>query len=289
MFKRRFSSVIDLPQKNIAAFSQYLNLAPKPGVLLVTSLEISNGNLDITTKDFNVRGVVSSRVNVIGKIVDYLDMSIYSLGMKGLEINNVSFKTAQGSSDGRFGISRIKYNKLTISDMKSQVQLSGKELLLENVYAKAFDGTIGGNLKLKMDRDFSYDALMKVTNFDIASFINDFDLKEKFEMTGTLKGEVVVKGNGAFLEILTGKLSSLESGGSLIIKDTRFLENMARNTNQSKDLLVENFKDYHYTIGAIKLFLDKGNLNLDIALDGETGKRNITIVLHDFILKKEGI
>jgi hypothetical protein len=279
---------INLPQKSITAFSQYLNLDPK-GVFLVKSLELSTFNLDLKAKDFNISGVLFSQVNLIEKIMDYLDIKIDSLGIQGLNLSNISFKAAQGSSEGCFGISQIKYNKLNISEIKSQVMLSGKELFLENVYAKAFDGNIGGNLKFKIDQDFSYDAVLRITNLDIARFINDFDLKEKFEMTGRLIGDLAFKGKGSYIEILNGKLSSLESGGMLIIKDTKFLENMARDTNQSLDLLVENFKDYHYNIGTIKLFLDNSNLILDIVLDGETGKRNINIVLHDSRLKKEGI
>jgi len=30
--------------------------------------------------------------------------------------------------------------------------------------------------------------------------------------------------------------------------------------------------------------LDKGNLVLDISLDGETGKRNLNVIVHDFRL-----
>jgi len=167
--------------------------------------------------------------------------------------------------------------------------LSGKELFLENVYANVLGGNIGGNLKFKINQDFSYGAALKIINLDIARFINDFDLKEKFEMTGRLSGDLALKGKGSDIEILNAKLSSLESGGRLIIKNTKFLENMARDTNQSLDLLVENFKNYHYNTGTIKLFIENRNLIMDTVLDGEAGKRNIDIILHDFKSKKEGI
>lgn len=278
---------INLPQKNIAEFSQYLNVSPK-SAFLVKSLEFSDFNLDVKAKNFNVSGVVSCRVNPIGQIIDYLDVKIDALGIQGLNLSNLSFKAAQGSSEGRLGIDQIKYNKLNISEIKSQTRLSGKELSLSGASAQALDGNIEGNLKLRIEQDAGYDALLKFTNLDIGRFIDDFELKEKFEMTGRLSGNLTLKGQGANIEILNGELSTLESGGMLIVKDTKFLENMARNTNQSLDLLVENFKNYHYNIGAIKLSLDNNNLMLDAALDGETGKRNINIVLHDFRLKKEG-
>ncbi len=278
---------INLPQKNIAEFSQYLNLSPK-SAFLVKSLELSDFNLDLKAKNFNVSGVVSCRVNPIGQIMDYLDIKIDALGIQGLNLSNLSLQAAQGSSQGSFRIDRMKYNKLTISEIKSQARLSGKELSLSGASAQALDGNIAGSLKLKIDKNASYGAVLKFTNLDIARFIDDFQLQEKFEMTGRLSGNLTLQGKNAEIEILNGEFSTLESGGMLIVKDTKFLENMARNTNQSLDLLVENFKNYHYNIGIIKLSLDNNNLMLGAALDGETGKRNINIVLHDFRLKKEG-
>jgi hypothetical protein len=278
---------INLPQKSIAEFSQYLNLGPK-SVLLVKSLELSDFNLDLKAKDLNASGVFSIQVNLIEQIMDYLDIKIDALGIQGFNLSNFSLKAAQGSSEGYFGISQMKYDKLNISAIKSAVRLLGKELFLDGVSACALDGDIGGNLKFRIALDIDYGADLKFTNLDIARFINDFDLKEKFEMTGRLGGDLTLKGKGTDIEILNGRLSSLESGGMLMIKDTKFLENMARNINQSLDLLVENFKNYHYNIATIKLFLDKSNLIIDAALDGETGKRNLNIVLHGFRLKKEG-
>ena len=276
----------NLPQKSIAEFSQYFNLGSK-SVFLIKSLEFSNFNLDLKAKDFNISAVLSLQMNLMEGIAEYLDIKIDSLGIQGFNLNGVTLKTGQGLSDGHFGISQMKYDKLNISEIKSQAKLSGKELFLEGLSAKALDGNIGGNLKFKIDQDFSYAAILSITNLDIARFINDFDLKEKFEMTGRLNGDLTFKGKGPDIKILNGKLFSLEPGGMLIIKDTKFLENVARNSNQSLDLLVGNFNNYHYNIGTIKLFLENNNLVLDIALNGETGKRDINIVLHDFKLKKE--
>jgi len=92
---------INLPQKSITAFSQYLNLGPK-GVFLIKSLELSSLNLDLKAKDFNISGVLSSQVDLSEKIMDYLDIKIDSLGIQGLNLSNIYFKAAQGSSEGYF-------------------------------------------------------------------------------------------------------------------------------------------------------------------------------------------
>ncbi|MCX5656685.1 MAG: YdbH domain-containing protein, partial [Candidatus Omnitrophica bacterium] len=243
----------NLPQKNIAEFSQYFNLGSK-SAFLVKSFEVSDLNFILQAKDFNASGVFSSRVNLIERITEYLDIKIDSLGIQGFNLSGVILKASQSLSDGHFGINRMKYDKLNISDIKSQARLSGKELLLEGLSAKALDGDIGGNLKLKVDQDISYSAILKFIKLDISKFVNDFNLKDKFEMTGRLSGDLVFESKGAEIKVLNGKFSSPESGGMLIIKDTKFLENMAHNSSQPINLLMESFKNYHYNMGTIKLF-----------------------------------
>ena len=127
---------------------------------------------------------------------------------------------------------------------------------------------------------------MEFINLDLAKFVDDFNLGKKFQITGRLNGAMNFKGAGFDIYALTGDFSATEYGGMLVIKDTRFLENLARNYEQPLDILVESFKDYHYNIGTMRLSLDKENLILDVALDGDAGKRNLNIILHNFVLRK---
>ncbi|MGD9015028.1 MAG: YdbH domain-containing protein, partial [Candidatus Omnitrophota bacterium] len=130
---------------------------------------------------------------------------------------------------------------------------------------------------------------LKFVNLDLETLVHDFGLNKKVELSGKLTGRLNFQGAGLNLHALNGDFSSAEYGGRLIIKDTQFLENLARNSKQPLDIFVESFQDYEYNTGIIRLALDKGNLILDIALDGEAGKRNLNITLHDFRLKQEGL
>jgi len=210
------------------------------------------------------------------------DISIYLPQIGSLIIKDLIF------NETGLQVALIKLNNLTISGIDGKFKIAGNQLNLSPVSAQSLGGIIDADIKIKFDQIAGYEAVLKFTALDIAKFIRDFDLKDKFEMTGRLSGNLTLKGQGSDIKTLNGELSTLKSGGMLIIKDTKYLENIARNTNQSLDLLVENFKNYHYNIGAIKLSLNNNNLMLDAALDGETGKRDIKIVLHDFSLKKEG-
>jgi hypothetical protein len=71
----------------------------------------------------------------------------------------------------------------------------------------------------------------------------------------------------------------------MVVRDETMLKNMAQAADQPLDILMESFKDYHYNTGVMKVGKVKDDLSLDIALDGEKGKRNLSVTLHDFSLR----
>jgi hypothetical protein len=97
-----------------------------------------------------------------------------------------------------------------------------------------------------------------------------------------------LEGTGGSFRILDGAFAAREPGGKLIIKDKQFLERLAASTNQSLNMIVENFRDYHYNTGIIKAGIDQGNIVLNAELEGQAGKRSLGIVLHDFFNKEAG-
>jgi len=155
--------------------------------------------------------------------------------------------------------------------------------------AKVLDGRLKGDLSFLLVREQEYSAKLEFVDLDLATFIRDFDLSKKYELTGRLCGTATLKGRGRSLRILDGNFSAAQEGGLLVIKDTRFLENMARRSGQSLDILMESFKDYKYNTGIMQLSLERDNLVFNIVLDGNSGKRNLSITLHDFSLISEGM
>ena len=104
-------------------------------------------------------------------------------------------------------------------------------------------------------------------------------------MTGMLNGSLIINGIGKNINVITGDLTSSTDGGNVTITDTGFLENMARNSKLPTNVVVDSFKDYHYNVGLVKMFLDHGDLNMNVDLDGARGKRNLKVDLHDFNLE----
>ena len=207
------------------------------------------------------------------------------VSIEGFLLKRLSpFSIIRGRLEGDFYLRKIQYNKLRIDDIQGRFLLERRRLFLSSLYAHVLGGDVSGDSGFIMDKSAAYSFNLKLTDLDMEKFVNDFNLKEKFLLTGKLSGAVNLLAEKADIKALSGDFSTSESGGVLIIKDNKFLENMAINSGQSLDILVENFQNYRYNTGMMKLSFDKGNLIFNIDLEGGTGKRNLSITLHDFKL-----
>jgi len=184
---------------------------------------------------------------------------------------------------GALSISKIQSGNWILSDIKSVVIMSNKDFIFEPLAGHIYSGLFEGNIKLKLDDVLGYEGQIKLNNLSLADFINAFKLDDKTKVQGLMNGHLTINGRGGKLRTLNGDFSSDQQGGFVVIKDTRFLDHFAGQSNQSSVLLMESLKNYHYNTGNLRLSLDQGVALLEINLNGETGKRNFEIRLHDFL------
>ncbi len=182
-------------------------------------------------------------------------------------------------------IRKFQYGKFTAQNIMAKLRWKGKHVFLDALSGHLLNGTVKGKGSLTLGGGSRYLIQLNFTNLDLADFVKDFELKEKVEMTGMLSGTMTLKGTGNNIDILNGNFNSSPGGGNVTIKDTQFLENMARSSKLPPNIVVDSFKDYHYNVGLVRMLLDRGDLVLDVALDGVTGKRNLKMDLHEFSLK----
>jgi len=205
-----------------------------------------------------------------------------------------------GSSVSISGCSLKPFKQLTLFDIKVKkanvYNLKAKEIrfdydifsiirektLKSYLTAQTLGGRIEGNVRLKMDKGRQYLIELKFINLDLDKFVKDFNLDDKIQISGRLGGRLSLEGENLVIKLIDGNFIAGQDGGILTIKDERFLENVAKRSGQSLDILVESFKNYPYNKGLMKLSLKKGDLVFNIALDGEAGKRDLNIILHDF-------
>jgi hypothetical protein len=272
--------------KEIAQIKGYFNLGSGKGALKVNEVEISDLALMLETRDINFSGKISLALDPEENSIKNIDLKLDSLDAQGLLLENGYLSGRPSGEGAKFYALNIRYNDVKMSEVSGSVFVKENTVFLKSFKAKIFDGAISGGMSYRIDkvRDFTID--LKVDGLDLSTFVREMKMENKFQMTGELGGNALLNGNGLTLLRIEGDFSTAPGGGVLTIKDTRFLENMAKDSGQSLDILMESFKQYQYNIGLMKLSVDGSNLLLDIALDGASGKRNFNVVLHDFLSKK---
>ena len=132
-----------------------------------------------------------------------------------------------------------------------------------------------------------YGARLTFNGVDILELMKAARADKKFEMTGKLTGTLTISGRGPRVEALSGEFRALEPGGMLVIKDEALLREMAERSKQNIDIVMESLKNYHYNKGRLGLRMEGGSLVADVALEGAAGRRDLSVVVHDFSPRKE--
>lgn len=276
---------VNLGQKNIAQLTQEFNLASRKRFSL-DFLELSNLSLNLNSADLRLEAMLSLGLDLAHRLINDVDFIVVSLDGPDVNLNDACLIAYQKSYPGVFHINQLKYNKLLVGKIRSLVRLEDKSLFLDSLSAEISGGKLEGVLSLRLEKNVEYLANLKFKDIDLNKLFNELNLNEKADISGKINGALTLKGSGPDIKVISGDITTAEGGGVLTIKDNDYLKKMAANSNQSLDILMESFRNYQYNIGIIKLSLDKGNLVLDIALEGEAGKRELNITLHDFNLRR---
>jgi len=278
------SVYITTPKQKMQEFFGCLKLDGKESPFKVVN--ISDLSLNLNTQDLTADAALSLKLNLAQQSLDYLDLTMNHFKIFDVYLEDIFLKLNFGQGD--FLIGQLKYDNLSVNGIKGNIKLQGRQLSLSGLRAKVLNGDLEGELNLKLDKEAQYSINLKCTGLDTEKFVKDFEFGKEFNMTGTISGDIKLMGKGAAIEVLGGSFSTHPAGGTLVIINTKFLENIAQSMHQPVDLLVESFKDYRYNVAIMNLSLENNNVMLRISLDGATGKRNLNVVLHDFGIKKEG-
>jgi hypothetical protein len=277
---------INLAQNSLWEFGKLLNLKNQKSALRVNSLQLSNLGLDIESPELMLKAQVSAGIDLINQSADYFALRVVFLEGSGLQLKDAFVEAKRKSYPGLLRIAEIKYDKLAIKKIEGKARLEDKSLFLDSLSAEVLGGAIRGSAHLELRPAGEYLVELQAKDVDLAAFINDFNLGEKVSLSGSLSGSVTLQTKGYDISLLSGDFSAEAPGGMLTIKDTAYLEGIARSSSQPMDLLVESFKNYRYNTGMMKLSFEKDNLILDIVLEGEAGRRNLSVTLHDFKLRR---
>jgi hypothetical protein len=277
---------VTMPNNGISEMAKLIKLG-SGRAFLITALDLSRAKLDLNFLDLQLKAGFGLRVNLLRQLLDSLDLEIDSLAGQGVSVQGVKLKVSQGTKDGWFALRLIKKDKAKVENITATVRLADKMLFLDNLHGELLGGDFHGSVKFKLEENPGYSLALNLRELDLARLVDEFNLQEKIKLSGKLTGDVVLAGEGRNIRLISGELYSSADGGLLTINDDRYLKEVARNSGQSFDILVESFKNYHYNKGTANLSLDKGNLIFKIDLDGASGKRQLNVTVHNLIPERE--
>ncbi|MCM8781259.1 MAG: YdbH domain-containing protein, partial [Candidatus Omnitrophica bacterium] len=182
----------------------------------------------------------------------------------------------------RFYIRDIQYDRYRLKNLEGNANFIENTLMLNNISAELFRGRLKGELELSFDSLRTFRLNLEFLYIDLENFSETANLQQKIKLSGTLSGKLSLEGTKDNFSFINGDFVTLPPGGEFSIKDNRYLERLANQSGQALDLIMENFKNYYYNNGSLKLHLNKNNLEVKINLDGKNGKRNLDITMHNF-------
>lgn len=278
--------VIDQQGESIQGFSRQLNLGGSKAAFTLDSLELSDIELDLESSEVSLKANLSLLFDVKGGSLSSCDINIGSLASAGFKLKNATLSVSQSGPVGAFSIAQATYSDVKLRNVKAKTRLKNNLLTLDSLSAQVLGGQAQGSAKLFLGRDMHYTANLEFIKLDLATIVRDFKLEEKVQLQGNLGGSFILEGSGLSIQAIGADMSADKEGGTLTIKDHNYLGALARKTNQSMELIVDSFKSYRYNAGVVKLSLQDANLVFDIKLEGEAGKRDLTVVLHDLNLTR---
>lgn len=197
--------------------------------------------------------------------------------------NAALFSTSvQNKFKGNFQAENIIAQKIELSNLDMALEFSGDALSIPEFKVSAFEGEIKGSCMANLSSagvKFSADITGK--GIDLAKLDEDFNLKEKFEVTGLCDFYLKAKGNQKGLTELSGDLTAHEGGGKFIITDKDTLNRLNVSQEINLDAALEGIKNYRYDTGLARIYIEDGNIVVRMFMDGALGKRDLTVVLHD--------
>lgn len=241
-----------------------------------------SGSYDLKVKEARVYYSIASIFKKKMDKIEAFNLNISSLKTDLFEIEGIILNAARNQAAGEFYIKTINYNKLKIGDVAGKTELKGNLLYIRPLFVSFLGGNVKGEFNISLDQDMNYDLRLNSQGLEIKKLVDEMKFNEKFNMTGRLEGEFYLSGKIGEIKNIKGSFRTDNSGGTLVINDKTFLEYIAKQSNQPLDIIVESFRNYNYNNGIINLGMENNSLIMSIKLDGNAGKRSLTVVLHDF-------
>ncbi|RJP61019.1 MAG: hypothetical protein C4541_02815 [Candidatus Auribacter fodinae] len=186
--------------------------------------------------------------------------------------------------NGTLSVRSSSYKKFVLQNVECEYTVHDKTISVVCSHIEFAGGTGKGSVTAQQDNDglvitgsFSFSNLNALDVFTI------LNLNTKMSMTGLWNATLDVRYVHDRFETLGGTLYAVPPGGDMHIKDAQMIANMIPPNQRNNPHIVDSIVNYTYSDGKITISLEEKSILFNLNLNGNTGKRNIDIYLHDLM------
>lgn len=276
---------VTLPRKRLIELSEYLRLDPRGGGVRIERLSLADARLDVLTQEARlVARVERLRLLPAAQIVQEASLQIDSFSGMGVELKGAKVSASAAGAPGELKIQKLSLGKLALEEVSSALVLENSKVTLSPLTARILGGTVQAKLEFWPLGSQAYYGNFSASNLSLQRITDDFELKERFDMTGIFNGDLSIAGYGMHVSMLNGSFNTLSPGGTLTVTDKETVKTLAHTAGQDAGAVMDSLRDYRYDTGVLSVQLPEKNLILDLHFDGAQGKRTLQIVVHSFKL-----
>lgn len=176
---------------------------------------------------------------------------------------------------------RLQYRKTELKDVRALLSWKDGALMADGILAQFVGQEIRGNGSWSPGTKGGYRLALTAAEFPAQALIDTMEWQKKVSVSGKFIGKLDLAGNGPKLSSLEGTFDAWPAGGEITVLDPALLQRLADSSHQPIEIVEASFKRYVYNSGLARLSLQKNDLMLKLELDGDAGKRNLEVNLHD--------
>ena len=169
----------------------------------------------------------------------------------------------------------LSYQDKEFKDISASFWVDSHQVLIHALKAAALGGQVV--LRGRYDQGI-FQAVISFQDIDLKKVMAFVGAGKAVDATGIFSGEVVVHIKGREILDIRGLLVS-SGGGKFAVTDPA-LARQAVSAGQNENIVIENLKNYHYDIGKVELRNLAQDIQMDITLEGKTGRRSVEFVWH---------
>ena len=178
-------------------------------------------------------------------------------------------------------IAELGSEKKWLADIHSDFNWKDGALDFDGIRAAFAGQEIIGTAHVDLNKKKDYHLSLAAGSLPAQAVIETFKWDKKVAVQGVFMGRIDAEGSTNHLSRFDGTFDATSEGGTITILDQEMLRRVADSAHQPFEIVRASFENYHYNSGKARFFMERSDLRLDLALDGEAGKRRLEVDLHD--------